>query len=445
MLCPSTFHSHIALTESEGCITKSNIPNLKNEIDIFLIEDYLRHKGTSQEDVMKVTEKKKQEILQSHLDNVYPIKNIEKNGEVIGYYTKTNPKSRNHAGKISATTREDLEVKIIAYYLNLMQTDYTMDEILNFVYENYLKTDQKATGTRHVQRFDRYFSELANVKTKNLTKEQIEEQLTKIVQRKPEEKITSNEFKNAVSALYAISDYCEHFKIPCIDIRKVVKNYRKYYLKGKHLFKQVKKQHKDLSFSEQETTALIKEAFARPTYQSLFTGLILTTGCRAGELLCMSYDTIDLETNYFYVYETEDKDKSIKPYAKENESREVYLDKNARKLLRILLDLRKQDNNPSKYLFLNKNAEDGKLHLRAADDWLRKIQPKLGFDKTKEIRSLHDGRRTYASIAYLHGVDITLIQKQLGHSTANMTWEYIIEIITAKQRAEELEKGCLEI
>lgn len=114
----------------------------------------------------------------------------------------------------------------------------------------------------------------------------------------------------------------------------------------------------------------------------------------------MSYDTVDLETNYFSIYETADTDKSIKPYAK-----------------------------------------DGKLHLRAADNWLREIQPKLGFDRTKEIRSLHDGRRTYASIAYLNGVNITIIQKQLGHSSTSMTWEYIKDIITAKQRAEELEKG----
>ena len=150
--------------------------------------------------------------------------------------------------------------------------------------------------------------------------------------------------------------------------------------------------------------------------------------------------------HYFHVSEIEDaKTFEIKPYTKENEAREVYLNENAMMLLNKLLELRKQDNNDSKYLFLNPNATDGKLHLRAADDYLRKIQKELNFDETKEIRSLHDCRRTYASIQYLNGVDITLIQKQLGHKKASQTWDYIKDIVDAETRANRLDKGVLSI
>ena len=60
---------------------------------------------------------------------------------------------------------------------------------------------------------------------------------------------------------------------------------------------------------------------------------------------------------------------------------------------------------------------------QALDNRLRKNQHVLRLtDRTAE-RSPHDCRRTYASIQYLHGVDIKTIQAQLGHSRAEQTWE----------------------
>ena len=77
------------------------------------------------------------------------------------------------------------------------------------------------------------------------------------------------------------------------------------------------------------------------------------------------------------------------------------------------------------------------------DNRLRKIQHILNMTDTVQERSLHDCRRTYASIQYLHGVDVKTIQAQLGHSSAQQTWDYIRDIVDSNTRAQRLEQGCI--
>ena len=198
-------------------------------------------------------------------------------------------------------------------------------------------------------------------------------------------------------------------------------------------------------FTEEEVKELLHYIALNPSYKGLFLALILTTGCRAGELLCMRYSNIDLEQKLFYVKEIEDKERIVKPYTKSNEMREVYLNNNAMSFLNLLLKIRKHDKYDDDFLFLNHNSDDGKLHLRAIDDYTRNIQIKLNFDSTKELRSLHDGRRTYATLQYFAGVNIRAIQRQLGHSNPSQTWDYIKDIVDVQKRGEMLEIGNINL
>ena len=127
---------------------------------------------------------------------------------------------------------------------------------------------------------------------------------------------------------------------------------------------------------------------------------------------------------------------------KDNSDRIVFLNDDALKIFNLLLDLRSKDSSSCKYLFLNNHSNDEKLHLRAVDNRLRQLQEITGLDKTA-IRSPHDCRRTYASIQYLHGIDIKTIQAQLGHSKPTQTWEYIKDIIDLKTRQNKLSEGCI--
>ena len=64
--------------------------------------------------------KREKEILKAHIDNIYPIKAPgEKGGRKDYYTTKLDPKNRNHCHPVYGRTLEDLEAKIIAYYLGI--------------------------------------------------------------------------------------------------------------------------------------------------------------------------------------------------------------------------------------------------------------------------------------------------------------------------------------
>lgn len=58
-------------------------------------------------------------------------------------------------------------------------------------------------------------------------------------------------------------------------------------------------------------------------------------------------------------------------------------------------------------------------------------------------RSMHDIRRTYASICYLKGVPVQVIQRQLGHETIQQTFDYIKDLITEQEGKMYLEGAVL--
>lgn len=415
--------------------------NLQNLIDSHLLQVYYNAEGCfyNLEAVMKTIEKKKQEIIQNHVQNVYPIKALRK-GDKITFYTKLTPKNRNHSGKITAKNEADLKLKIIAYYENININNITFSELIGLLKKEYETKNQADTGLRHKQIFNQYFSDLSNTKVNKVTASTVTNALNKLIN----DGIKKQGFINAKTTLRMLYRCAKSNKIECIDLANLVDNFVPN-VNGEHLFLQDNRRNKNLVFTEVETKILIQYAIKNPTYKSLFLALILTTGCRAGELLCMGYDNIDLEERLFYVEKIENRNHIIKSYTKNNKSRQVYLNNNAMKLLNLLLELRKKDNFDSQFLFLNSESKDGKLHIGAEDGFVRNIQKTLNFDSTKELRSLHDGRRTYATLQYLAGVNLKSIQRQLGHSSVRQTEEYIFDVIDVKHRANDLEKGTLEI
>ncbi|MBR3605965.1 MAG: hypothetical protein IKL51_00075 [Lachnospiraceae bacterium] len=78
---------------------------LKNLIDGHFLNLYYRAEGCfcngGITEIMTKIQKQKEQIINNHVNNVYPIKEM-KRGELTTYYTKLNPKDRNHSGKITA-------------------------------------------------------------------------------------------------------------------------------------------------------------------------------------------------------------------------------------------------------------------------------------------------------------------------------------------------------
>ena len=91
---------------------------------------------------------------------------------------------------------------------------------------------------------------------------------------------------------------------------------------------------------------------------------------------------------------------------------------------------------------MNPNTGE-KMHLDTVAFRLARIQTKDLTFTNPAVRSPHDCRRTYASIQYMHGVDIMTIQAQLGHRNVQQTWDYIKDIVEAENRLQKIEKGCI--
>lgn len=121
----------------------------------------------------------------------------------------------------------------------------------------------------------------------------------------------------------------------------------------------------------------------------------------------------------------------------------MYLSDEALKLVKACLAFRMEDNSNSPYLLLNPCSNDGKMHLRAIDDYMREIihTEILGYGNEREARSPHDCRRTYASLEYLSGTPINVIKEQMGHSNVGQTWDYIKNVVEASERRGQL-KGA---
>lgn len=118
----------------------------------------------------------------------------------------------------------------------------------------------------------------------------------------------------------------------------------------------------------------------------------------------------------------------------------MYLSDEAHMIVGLAIKYRAKDSSSSPYLFLNHNAKDGKMHLRAQNDYMRRHihHDILGYGDEREPRSPHDCRRTYASLEYLNGTDIYTLKNQLGHTKITQTEEYIKDIIEASERKNRL-------
>ena len=398
-------------------------------------------KLTSEAQVQEYIMNRKQSILSNHINNVCRIYEPGEAGQKY-YMTKLTPKDRNHAGKIYAKTKVDLENKIIAHYLKISdENKVTMRKTLISALGGN-EANLSKTSKRTLQRFDKNLSFIANLKISQLTELQIRQALDVLVSAKPTEK----EFNETITCLNKIADYCEYEHISIINIRSIVSTYRKVKLTGKHLWKVNKKQTKSLAFSRAEASRIVRDALRNPNYKSFAVAIMITTGLRAGELLALELDDIYLEDGYIWIHQIEDtKSYEILDYVKENKAREVYLSSEALSVIKSCLSFRMSENSNSPYLLLNPNSKDGKMHLRAVDDHLREYEHKkvLGYNDEREARSPHDCRRTYASLEYLNGTDVFVLMRQLGHANVSQTWDYIKDVAEASERRSQLKGSGL--
>lgn len=402
-------------------------------------ECMLYDKAQVQEYIMN----RRKQIIETHYNEVCKLYCPGEGGQKY-YMTKLTPKDRNHSGKIYAKTQEELEEKILAYYLQIMEDSActVRNTLLQAVGD---VTDKKnKTGIRIMQRFDKHLSCLSQISISDLCEADIRAALDALLGTKP--KLTEKEFNQTITCLNKIASYCSYEHISVCDIREIIKSWRDFKLTKKHLFQPPTAQTKDQAFNREEASKIVNYVLKHPSYKGLAVALLIVTGLRVGEMLALQIADVNLDDGYLWIHQMEDTTTyQLLDYVKENSPREVYLSTEAEIIIKACLAYRQKDDHDSPYLFCNPNSDDGKLHLRAVDSYLRDhIHPhvlNLPIDKKHPARSAHDCRRTYASLEYLNGTDIFTINKQMGHSSVEQTWDYIRDIVEAKEKRERI-KGC---
>nr|MCR5002244.1 tyrosine-type recombinase/integrase [Lachnospiraceae bacterium] len=135
------------------------------------------------------------------------------------------------------------------------------------------------------------------------------------------------------------------------------------------------KKEQELAFSESEAVKIIRYSLDNADYLNLAIAALITTGLRSGEMLALKVSDIDLDRGIMYVDRMEQtKTYDILDHCKDNSERTVFLNSDAKMIFKKVLSMRADEDTICEFLFLNPNSDDEKLHLRAMDNRLRKIQ-----------------------------------------------------------------------
>lgn len=134
--------------------------------------------------------------------------------------------------------------------------------------------------------------------------------------------------------------------------------------------------------------------------------LLFATGCRISEIAALNRDDLNMS------------DFTINVIGKGNQEHTVCFNEKATLYLKYYLDER-TDDNPA--LFVSERKPYQRLKRRALGLIVTKIYERTDLD---EGLYPHKFRHTFATLALQSGMDLTSVQKLLGHSSPEMTLRY---------------------
>lgn len=158
-----------------------------------------------------------------------------------------------------------------------------------------------------------------------------------------------------------------------------------------------------------EQVELCRNACNTPRERALFE-FFLASGCRVSEISNLTYE--EVLSGHFKVF------------GKGRKERYVFANKRSQLYIKQYINRRK-DTNP--YLFAKERAPYGPMSARAIQDEFQKIGKRCGVHLHPHIL-----RHTFATRALENGAPLSIVQRWLGHSSANTTEIY------AKNSAESI-------
>lgn len=393
---------------------------------------------------------KRSKIIKDHIEKVHPINQLN-NGR---YYTKLHPQDYKKPGLVNKANIGDVEEAIYQYYLGK---------------EN-KRTDKIAFGAMYQQWHD---DPIGGGKVKPVTMYRIENMYKQYLEKSalvntPIKKISIDEFelffldclkqgitRKAFINLKSIINKVYNYAIRKEIVVKHSKDMFKSLELPKNEFKTTEKKPCQLSFNPEEVAVLRKYILdnylsSKNRLQPLaMLGVLFTffTGVRVGELAALKVSDYDSNNSMLLIERTETRNQkekkkdeiySGKPPKTLASNRNIYLSSDAREILKLIFSVRETMGIQSEFLFTDRDGN--RLHCPRFIKTIEILNMRTGLPYK---RSMHDIRRTYASICFLNDVPLHVIQRQLGHETMQQTMDYIKDLISEQEGRKFLEGAVL--
>lgn len=382
-------------------------------------------------------------IIKNHVEKVHPINQL-KNGR----YTKLNPQDYKHPMMVNKGKLEDVEEAIYQYYFSKEMEnidDRTFDSLYLQWHEDPLGGGKvkPVTMYRNENLYNQYLKDsvLAKTPISQIDADKFELYFLECIKRG----VTQKAFTNVKSLINKIYNYAIKQKLNMPfghskDMFKVIEIAR-------NEFKTTKQKPCERSYTQSEVGVIrryILDNYAAITnkLQPLaLLGVLLTffTGVRCGELAVLKLTDFDEDNETLLIERTETRNQkahtySIKPPKTKASNRNINLTVDAINILKLILSVRKEMGIESEYLFTDRNGN--RLHCPR---FIKTIETINRRTELPYNRSMHDIRRTYASICYLSNVPLHVIQRQLGHETVQQTQEYLQDLISQEEGKKYLD------
>ena len=331
---------------------------------------------------------------------------------------KTYLKTQDGRRLISASSKDELEDKIICHYQEKVESPTFEDVFKEWQSERVQYNEiSKSTHDKYLNDFKRFFGEstIKNHKIKYITTEELDIYIRATI-------VNLNLTQKAYSAMRTILlgtfKYAKRKKYADLSIT----TYFKDLDLSKRMFRRNVVDPKSQVFSESEIPLLIGWLDKHPSVSNYGVILALQTGLRTGELSALKFS--DVENNMLHVQRQVIKYKDLDnpgktihevvDYCKtEMGDRYIYLTDSALNTIRKIKLL-----NPfNEYMMFENNQ-------RILNNTFNKRLERACKNLDIPVRTMHKLRKTYGTTLIDNNVDESLIMEQMGHKDISTTRKY---------------------
>lgn len=331
-------------------------------------------------------------------------------GKDGAWYTYLPDESKSSKRKqVKRTSRSKLEAEIIKYYQSLEENP-TLEEVFTEWNDRRLEMGRIKASThfRNKQIFDRHYEDFGNKRIKEILPIDISdfletEAVTKSLSRKA--------YSNLKSITRGFLRRAKKRKLILFDIEPALTDID---ISDKEFKSEVKPDSQEIFYDDEAEAVLSYCKEHSDDIKNVGIALLFATGMRVGELVALK--GTDLRDGMVVVSKTETRFKADGHYVFEVSERPK-TEAGIRSIIvpdkyQWVIDILPKTDD---YIFTNKKGE--RLHTQAIYKALIAICKKLEICE----RSPHKVRKTYGSILLDNGVDVKLIEKQMGHTDISCT------------------------